>query len=190
MTSIKFTGITEFQETLKGFERRLQNQLKLKRKSKAIEIKLGVNYEIKLKKSEDINKLLNTLKASIKKVHKKAMLSVANDLENALNNAMSSPVWQWTNDIRDIVDTGALMDSLKLILDSDGDIHILYNEDYAAIVHYGGYFNPYGNPNVKLYYPGRPWVDSILFGGGPVEQFNIELSYAQHFQKLLDEITA
>ena len=188
MSSIKFTGLTEFDKKLTEIQSRLKQQLKSKKKLASIEIAYGLEIEIKQKKSEDVNKILSGLKRSIVKVHKKVMLDVANELEEALNDAMMSPVWQWTNDVRDIVDTGALKDSLKLLLDSDGDIHILYNQDYAAIVHYGGYFHPFGNPNVKSYYPGRPWVDSILFGGGPVPQFDIEASYERNFQKYIDQI--
>lgn len=122
-------------------------------------------------------KLLKDLNAA----HLFAVKAVAKELKIALDDAMNNPIWNWNGDTRDIVDTGALRDSLQLYVDSDADIHILYNLEYAAIVHYGGYFNPYGNPQVKLYYPARPWIDSVLNGGGPVEKFMWEGPYEKAF---------
>lgn len=185
MAGLKITGITETKKALTEFENQLKKQLKAKKKTIAIDIASGIKIDFVIEQKESFAELAKTLGRKIKNIHKKAMLAVANDLEDALNSSMNSAVWDWNGDTRDIVDTGQLRDSLNLVLDSDGDIHILYNQDYAAIVHYGGYFNPYGNPKVSLYYPGRPWVDSVLFGGGPVSQFNIEESYAIHFSKLI-----
>lgn len=188
MASLKITGITETKKALAQFENQLKKQLRAKKKAVTIDIASGIKIDFVIEQKKGFDELAKTLGRKIKNIHKKAMLAVANDLEQALNASMNSAVWDWNGDSRDIVDTGELRDSLSLILDSDSDIHILYNEDYAAIVHYGGYFNPYGNPNVSLYYPGRPWVDSVLFGGGPVPQFDVEERYAIHFSELISKV--
>ena len=63
-----------------------------------------------------------------------------------------------------LVDTGALRDSLDVILEKNGLV-ISYNVPYANLMHYGGYIQPYGNPNAQpVYLPGRPWVEDALNG--------------------------
>ena len=48
---------------------------------------------------------------------------------------------------------------------SGSEIIVSYSEPYAALIHYGGYILPYGNPNAdKVYIPPRPWVESTLKG--------------------------
>ena len=188
MVGLKITGITEAKKAFQSFESELKRQLRAKSKAIKIDIGSGIKIDFVIEQKKSFADLAETLGKKIKAVHKKAMLAVANDLEDALNAAMNNPVWNWYGDSRDIVDTGELRDSLNIILDSDSDLHIFYNQDYAALVHYGGYFNPYGNPKVSLYYPGRPWVDSVLFGDGPVPQFNIEERYAVHFSNLIASV--
>lgn len=65
--------------------------------------------------------------------------------------------WGWIDGARDIVDTGALMNSVQFVDSGDG-FSLYYSEPYANLVHYGGYINPYGNPNARVYLPARPWV--------------------------------
>lgn len=99
-------------------------------------------------------------------------------LKEMLDRAMESSDWQWELGFtqrkngqlvglqRNIVDTGALRDSLALSVtktEYGGLVNIAYREPYALITHYGGYIQPYGNPNAKpVYLPPRPWVQLAL----------------------------
>jgi len=96
-------------------------------------------------------------------------------IEQALDVAVSSPVWNWSSGgARDIVDTGRLKDSLSISV-SGGDISIYYSAPYASVVHEGGYIRPYGNKKIDaVYLPGRPWVDAVLFGNGPVPSVDLD----------------
>ena len=85
------------------------------------------------------------------------------EVAQLLNNAMESPVWQWTTDTRDIIDTGRLRDSLQIKMNGFGLI-VSYNTPYAGIVHYGGIKKNGG------IYPARPWAEAVLLGNGPVPQ--------------------
>jgi len=97
-------------------------------------------------------------------------------VEAALNEAMESPVWDWVGltkrrngdevtSPRDIVDTGALKDSM-LIRQNGLGLIVSYNTPYAAIVHYGGVT---WNGGILQ---DRPWAEAVLLGGGPVSQIN------------------
>lgn len=95
-------------------------------------------------------------------------------LARALDAAMASSSWNWTGGNRDIIDTGALKNSLQIEYRGMRAI-VSYTAPYAAIIHEGGYIRPYGNEAAEpVYLPGRPWVDSVLVGGGPVPQFDWE----------------
>jgi hypothetical protein len=60
------------------------------------------------------------------------------------------------------VDTGRLRSSLSISTDRDG-LTIDYSSPYANLVHYGGYIQPYGNPNARpVYQAPRPWVEIAL----------------------------
>ena len=102
--------------------------------------------------------------------------SLERGLANALDAAISSPSWQWFDGSRDIVDTGELKNALNISWNGLKLI-VAYDTPYAMLVHEGGYIRPYGNPNATpVYLPGRPWVRSVLLGGGPVPQFDWELA--------------
>ncbi len=105
---------------------------------------------------------------------------IAQRLGEALDAAIDSAVWAWGADgPRDIYDTGKLKASRQISINSN-KIVISYNVPYAGIVHFGGYILPYGNPNAKkVYLPARPWVDSVVLGGGPVPKFDFESIYTQ-----------
>lgn len=184
---VKATGITEFKNYLKEIKRSIQVSLKeIDGKSAEIQIEgLPVSFNIK---KDRVSEILKTLPVAIKKAHREAVSQLTILLEEALNDAMDSQVWDWNGETRDIVDTGALKDSLKIYVDSDSDIHILYNQEYAAIVHYGGYFSPFGNKSAKVYYPGRPWVTSLINGGGPIPQFDFEGEYKALMSLALENI--
>jgi len=186
---LKVTGLTGFKQALKKSKKEIKATIK-ELNNKSISFVVGdivVNAEFKDQKITDF---LEKLPSLINKAHKNALNKLTDLLRNALDDAIESPVWEWNSDNRDIIDTGALRDSLKIYVDSDSDIHILYGQDYAAIVHYGGYFHPFGNKNAKAYYPGRPWVDSVLNGGGPVPQFDFESNYKNLFTLELEDLTS
>lgn len=144
-------------------------------------IKARINTSIQVESFADIEKLKTKLPAIIVAANKKTVALVARELKVALDEAMESAVWQWDYGDGDIVDTGALRDSARVVPVSDGDIYIFYNEKYAGIVHYGGYIHPYGNPDIQIYMPARPWIQSVLEGGGPVPRYDFEGVYERIF---------
>jgi phage gpG-like protein len=105
-------------------------------------------------------------------------------LGEALDAAMKSSIWAWENGTRDIIDTGKLMSSRKIIMNGN-TIEISYDVPYFGIVHFGGYIVPYGNVNAqKVYVPARPWITSTLEGNGPIQQFD----FGKAYQEALDRI--
>lgn len=133
----------------------------------------GVSIEAKFKltayKPNDFGRDLN-------KAVKQANQIIADRIGEALDAAMESSAWPSG---KDIIDTGELKNSLNVTATSRG-INIKYSTPYAALVHYGGYIVPYGNQKLeKVYIPGRPWIDSVTVGGGPVEKFDFESIYRE-----------
>ena len=113
------------------------------------------------------------------------LASVATDLamqlENALRGALKSAVWSWPGGMRDIFDTGKLASSGKVLVGADG-LTVVYTAPYSEIVHNGGYIHPYGNKQARpIYLPGRPWIRSVLYGEGPVPQFDFEGFFESKF---------
>ena len=128
---------------------------------------------------------IRDLPSDLRKAANKATDIIISELGAALDAAMNNASWSWPSGARDIVDTGALRSSRSIKKAGNG-FTIVYNQPYAAIVHYGGYIQPYGNPDAaKFYFPGRPWIESVLNGGGPVPQFDFEKAFNQAF----DEVT-
>jgi hypothetical protein len=108
----------------------------------------------------------------ISSLKKRYLRSLQLELKTALDNAMSASVWGENS--TDIIDTGELQSSLQIKISGDR-LDIGYYADYAALVHYGGYVLPYGNPNAaRVYIAGRPWVESVLFDGGPVDRYDFQ----------------
>lgn len=106
----------------------------------------------------------------IRKVQQETIQLSASKLEALLDSAMASGIW---GELGDIVDSGDLRDSLSVIIEGDS-VQISYDSPYANLIHYGGYIAPYGNTNIeKVYIPGRPWVESVFLGNGPVESINV-----------------
>lgn len=102
------------------------------------------------------------------------MGKLAQEVKDALDAALKSSVWTWKNGVRDIYDTGELASSGEVSVGAGGLI-VSYDAPYANLVHNGGYIYPYGNEKARpVYLPGRPWVSSVLYGGGPVPQFDFE----------------
>jgi hypothetical protein len=108
----------------------------------------------------------------------RASQRIAIDLKKALDDALRSNVWLTRSGATDIYETGELLTSGSITADEDG-LTIAYDAPYAALVHFGGYIHPYGNTRAKVYLPPRPWVQSVLSGGGPVPQFDFEQYYTQ-----------
>lgn len=119
--------------------------------------------------------------AGFKRAIDRASERVKVDLEKALKQALTANVWKTPTGQADIYDTGELMASGTVTVDSNG-ITVAYSAPYAALVHYGGYINPYGNQSARVYLPPRPWVDSVLNGDGPVPQFDISKYYRQEIE--------
>ena len=130
-------------------------------------------FKITLENASDGSIARAALKEAIEYADDKAKAAVM----AALDYAVSAAVWGWRDGSRDIVDTGELRNSLSFI-DSANGFGFYYDAPYAALVHYGGYVKPYGNPNIDaVYIPGRPWVDAVLFGGGPVQKVDLDSIY-------------
>lgn len=119
-----------------------------------------------------------------RKAFKQALQIIANDLWATLDENMEANVWSWTDDTRDIIDTGALRDSGRVYVDGD-DIVITYSEEYAALVHFGGYIKSGFNPEVQIVYPARPWVQATLTGDGPVPGFDFDGALRRNFFEVL-----
>ena len=128
---------------------------------------------------------IRDLPSDLRKAANKATDIIIAELGEALDSAMNAAVWDWPSGAMDIVDTGALRSS-RSIKNAGNGFTITYNQPYAAMVHYGGYVRPYGDPKAsKFYFPARPWVDNVLNGGGLVPQFDFEKAFRQAF----DEVT-
>jgi len=114
-------------------------------------------------------------------------------IRTTLNNAVESPVWgpfspkhdyisqggqPRGSGLRSLVDTGRLKSSLVIdtkFLQTKGTFQITYTAPYAAITHYGGVIQPYGNPNVpSVVLPARPWVQYSMLGGGSFQPLNLQ----------------
>ena len=186
---LKITGLTEVKKMLSENKKTIADAVKDLNNT---ELKLSfpsIGLELDLSEFRQADRPLVEIKKGIKKAHMKAVKMMAAEFSNALDDAMESSVWNWNGDTRNIIDTGELKNSKKVIVDSDGDIHVFYGTDYAAIVHYGGYFHPYGNKNSKTFYPGRPWVKSLIEGGGPINQFDFNSIYGIFFVSELTKLT-
>lgn len=119
----------------------------------------------------DDARMLAEVKAAIAAVSSKLAIEV----KAALSAAIRSSVWTWKDGMRDIYDTGELERSVDVQVTNNG-ITVKYGAPYANLVHNGGYVKyPYGNKNARpVYMPPRPWVASVLYGGGPVPQFDFD----------------
>lgn len=125
--------------------------------------------------------------------HLQTLQALAPEIEAALTDAMNARVWDWSYGDGDIVQTGQLRDSVT-VLASEQSLVVTYSAqstgdgtDYAAIVYYGGYINPYGNPSIQIYMPGRPWIKEVLVSGNKVPKFPLTERYLFYFEKFILE---
>lgn len=116
---------------------------------------------------------------------------------------IGNPIWQWDEytlrfesllmggkrnpaggvwvapGLRDIVDTGALMDSRSapVVSAKEGkrSLGIEWTAPYAQLIRTGGQFSPYTGPHRQTYYPGRrpgrDWIAKALEDRPPVARF-------------------
>lgn len=121
--------------------------------------------------------IINGFKAAISRANSRIQI----DLKAALDQALKSSVWSTRSGTADIFDSGELLSSGSVTVSENG-ITIAYDAPYAALVHYGGYIHPYGNTSAKVYLPPRPWVESVLNGGGPVPEFDFLKYYKEEIE--------
>ena len=155
----------------------------------------SVKAGFKIKSAADFTALktvASKFAAEANNAHTQTLAALAPEIKQALTNAMNTKAYQWDYGDGDIVQTGQLRDSVQVTADSES-IVVTYSAsssgdgtDYAAIVYYGGYIHPYGNPNVQIFMPGRPWIKHVLVGGYPgVEKFPLTDRYFYYFEKFL-----
>lgn len=187
MSTIKIDGLDSILRDIKEDENFLLDQLlKIEGQEAVLELPtLDIAFKFS---SKNVEEFIARLPSIIEEAHRSAVKGLIPFLKEALDSAMESSVWDWDGDTRDIVDTGELKNSLNIFIDNNNNLHIVYDKDYAAIVHYGGYFNAFGNKNASQYYPGRPWVKSVIEGGGPVPQFDFANYYRDLFIKQINSI--
>jgi len=156
----------------------------------------SVKGAIKIKSSADFT-ALKTISSKFKEecnlAHAQTLAALAPEIKKALTDAMNSKVYDWDYGDGDIVDTGKLRDSAQVVADSES-IMVSYSAtssgdgtDYAALVYYGGYYiYPYGNPNIQVFMPGRPWIKHVLIGGhSGINKFPLTDRYLFYFEKFL-----
>lgn len=146
-------------------------QIKINNQTITASVNTGKILRIKAKPISKTD-FMNTIQKGINR----ASLRIAADLKEALDSAIRNKTWSTLTGTDDIFDTGELMTSGSVSVTSDG-IKISYDAPYANLVHFGGYINPYGDQSRKVYLPPRPWIESVLNGGGPVEQFDFVSYY-------------
>lgn len=141
---------------------------------------------IKASGLKDVLSFFEEFPKASQRAHYKTMNRIVTDLKEALDAAMEADVWEWISDTRDIIDTGALKNSGKVIYSkSDDSVQISYEEEYAAIVHFGGMIRSGYNPEVQILYPARPWITATLEGGSVVPKFEFEKRYLDYFVDFL-----
>lgn len=155
----------------------------------------SIRAGIKIKSAADFT-ALKTISTKFKEesnlAHAQTLAALAPEIKQALIDAMNTKVYDWDYGDGDIVQTGQLRDSVKVIADPESLV-VSYSAsssgdgfDYAAIVYYGGYIHPYGNPDVKIFMPARPWIKHVLIGGhSGISKFPLTDRYLFYFEKFL-----
>lgn len=99
-----------------------------------------------------IDDIVDNLIIDFKKASREANKVVARQIKIILNEKIDEKITK----------TGKLKRSLSVTSDAKG-IRISYKAEYAAFVYFGGYIQPYGNPNAnKVYVQGQPWIAEAL----------------------------
>jgi len=170
-SGVKVTGISQLNKLQANLNRISQSEG---------QIKTGIKIKMELKDRKIFDVLKKKFPDAVQSAHKKSLVILAEELELALGIAMESKIWNWDYGDGDIVDTGALRDSVVIGV-VNNNITIAYGEEYAAIVYYGGYIHPYGNSNVQIYMPGRPWIEAVITGSRGVPKFDFDGIYQKYF---------
>ena len=174
--------------------------LKFTDKSQKIELKAPA---FKVKPSDP--KVLKKANAALGKGVLKGSTYVEQSLRVALNSALEASVWGGftprapytspggqlrTTGVRNITDTGRLKKSLKLTTkysQTKAIVNIAYTAPYAALVHYGGAIQPWGNPNAStVTLPGRPWVTATLNGTNGIEKVDLKTPFLRGVNEALN----
>lgn len=129
-------------------------------------------------KSDDSDRIIRRFQAAINRATKRAAI----ELKRALDDVMKNGDWGIGGNDNDLYDTGQLMESGSVVVDDSG-IKIVYTAPYAALIHYGGYVNPYGRTDARIYLPPRPWVEAVLNGNGSVKKFDLESYYRTEIER-------
>lgn len=134
--------------------------------------------KVRVKDDSALKEIANKLK----QVNELAVELMREEIEKALNEIMSSNVWPSGSDL---IDTGELMNSLQVTVNGD-TVRMSYTADYASLVHYGGYIQPYGNSKVeKVYIPGRPWVQAVVDGTAGTAPIDLSAIYNRAFKQIM-----
>jgi hypothetical protein len=143
-----------------------------KLKSYRTSVDLSIDLDIKIKMPSDGASIITD---KIDEATNLALNIISSEIGGYLNDAISSSIWGGSDP--DIVDSGKLRNSLT-VTRSGSSIIISYDEPYAKLIHYGGYIVPYGNESAaRKYIEGKPWVESIIFGNGPIAGYDYQEAY-------------
>lgn len=122
------------------------------------------------------------IEKKLQQVNELAVQYMREEIEKALNEIMAANIWESGNDL---IDTGELMNSLEVAVNGD-TVTMSYTADYASLVHYGGYIQPYGNSKVeKVYIPGRPWVQAVVDGTAGTTPIDLSAIYNRAFKQIM-----
>ena len=134
----------------------------------------------KVKGKTDTPKMKAAVNKALSRGAQKGATFVEQSLRQALDTSISS-LWDWPTGSRDIVDTGKLKGSLKIITkfgQTQVSFQVQYNTPYAAFVHYGGVMKPYGNMNAAdVLVPARPWVQAVFEGSYGQPKFDMRTPF-------------
>lgn len=99
-----------------------------------------------------------SIQAHFDKAHKRALKELAVWFNKRCREEIESPKWAYPTNpkIRDIVATGRLRDSARIIMLPGGGFEVVWEADYSTDVHEGG-TSPEG-----VRFPGRPWTRDPL----------------------------
>lgn len=153
---------------------------------KIVDARVAIKFAMKGRlKIDEYDVGIRDLPKDIRQAANQATNTVIEELGIALDMAMEAPIWNWPGGARDIIDTGALKNSLSINKAGNG-FTITYSQPYAAIVHYGGYIQPYGNESLeKFYMPARPWITAVLEGSSGIPAFDFAYAYERAFESVL-----
>lgn len=157
-------------------------------KDRKIKSTYNIGVDVNNEEFEAALELIDAFPVAAAKAFYFTMNIICNDLMAELDNAMEATVWPWYNDTRDIIDTRELQESGRCEFDpTTNSIVVSYDADYAEIVHFGGVISSPVAPGVDIIYPARPWVEAVVYGGGPVPRFDFQKEFNSVFFRQLEK---